>query len=116
MHLICLKKIEPKNSKQVERSIILKARILVASGQIDQAIDVLRKDHEAYLDHVEVIFELGMLYAQFDANLWPGRKTLSIFISRCKRMTPVELKTLNLDEKLVRAQTQLDLIDKKLGV
>jgi tetratricopeptide (TPR) repeat protein len=117
--LIKLQKIQSQAltaSNDLERLSILKARIFEAQKKPDEAIEVLKLDQETNLDHVEVLYELGMLYRRVPGHDWPARKALSLFVTRCKRMKEEELKRRSLDELLPRAQAALAELDKQLGV
>lgn len=111
-----LERMQPKDSQDVERHAILKARILEKLQRPLEAIEVLKKDQETNLDHVGVLYELGMLYRRVEGNDWPARKMLSLFITRCKRLKEAELKERGYDEMLPQAQAALSEIDRKLGV
>lgn len=111
-----LEKVQPKSSEDVERYAILKARILEKLGKPLEAAEVLKKDQETNLDHVGVLYELGMLYRRIEGSDWPARKMLSLFITRCKRLKDAELKEKGYDELLPQAQAALSEIDRKLGV
>lgn len=114
--LTLLEKIDPKESGHVERYAILKARALEQLKRPLEAVEVLRRDQETNLDHVEVLYELGMLYRRIPGNDWPARKMFSLFITRCKRFKDAELKERGYDELLPQAQAALSEIDRKLGV
>lgn len=114
--LSLLQTLEPKASPDVERHAILKSRLLELSDRPADAAEALRQDQESYLDHVEVLYELGMLYSRMPGHDWPARKLLSLFVSRCKRMKEAELKGRRFDLLLPQAQTALGAIDKRLGV
>ena len=105
-----------KSSSETERFAILKARLLRALERPEEADEILKADHEAYLDHIEVLYELGMLYTTMSGHDWPARKMISLFVVRCKRMKESELKTRHLEMLLPKAQSILDSLDKKLGV
>ena len=114
--LLTLQKIQPRNSEEIERFAIEKARILEAQKKTADAVEVLREDQTANLDHIEVLYELGMLYRKTPSQAWQARKTLSLFVTRCKRMSDTELKKKGFEELLPQAQAALAEIDKQLGV
>ncbi len=114
--LALLESIEPTLSADVERYVILKAKLLEQADKIDEAAELLREDQETRLEHVGVIYELGVLYMRMPGRDWPARKMLSLFVTRCKRMKETELKSRHLDLLLPLAQTALTALDKKLGV
>ncbi len=111
-----LEKIEPKTSLEVERIVIFKAKLLEMLGRSSEAVDVLRKDQETYLEHIEVLYELGTLYSRISGNDWLSRKFLLLFISRCKRIPQVELKKRSFDLLIPKTQALLLEIDKRLGI
>lgn len=114
--MIVLQKIQARNSEETERFAIAKARILDAQKKTAEAVEVLRDDQVANLDHIEVLYELGMLHRKLPGQAWQARKTLSLFVTRCKRMNDAELKKRGFDLLLPQAQTALIEIDKQLGV
>jgi len=114
--LALLDDIIPEDSADKERTVILRASLLEQTGRTVEAIEILRKDQEAHLDHVEVLYELGMLYSRIPDREWPARKMLSLFISRCKHMRDNELKARRFDVLVPKAQSALEIIDRKLGV
>lgn len=111
-----LEKIEPLSSLDIERVTILKAKLFEQSSRALEAVELLRQDQEAHLDHVVVLFELGMLYSRISGHDWSARKMLSLFVTRCKRMKESDLKLRHLDGMLSQAQLALIALDKKLGV
>jgi thioredoxin-like negative regulator of GroEL len=106
----------PSGAADTERQVILRARLLEIAGRETEALEALRDDQENHLDHVEVLYELGMLYSRVGGNDWPARKMLSLFVTRCKRMKESDLKTRKLDALLPEAQAALQALDQKLGV
>jgi tetratricopeptide (TPR) repeat protein len=114
--LTALEKMEARSSADIERYTILKAKLLEQGGRLEEAADLLNKDQQDHLDHVRVLYELGMLYSRMAGHDWPARKSLSLFVTRCKRMTESELKTRHLNLILPQAQSALTTLDKKLGV
>lgn len=108
--------VEPKNSLDVEKQTLLRAKLYELTGDAARAEDVLRRDHEAHLDHIVVIFELGMLYTRMPGRDWPARKMLSLYVTRCRRMSDAELKARRFDATLQQAQSTLAALDRKLGV
>ena len=114
--LMLLDALEPVISVDIEHLVILKAKLLEQAERTDEAAELLREDQEAHLEHVGVIYELGMLYMRIPGRDWPARKMLSLFVTRCKRMKETELKSRHLDLFLPQAQTTLAALDKKLGV
>ena len=45
----------------------------VEFGEASSAAEVLKKDQEANLEHIEVLFELGMIYSRMPGRDWPAR-------------------------------------------
>lgn len=114
--LALLQQVKPQASDDIEQYAILKSQLLEQSGKLQDAIEVLRLDQEAHLDHVQVLYELGMLYSRSKGNDWQARKMLSLFVTRCKRMKEEELKSRGFDAKLVQAQKMISTLDQRLGV
>jgi tetratricopeptide (TPR) repeat protein len=114
--LALLGKTEPRLSADIERLVILRAKLLEQSERVTEATDLLREDQESHLDHTLVIYELGMIYTRVGGHDWQARKMLSLFITRCKRMKEADLKSRRLEPLLLQAQTALVALDKKLGV
>lgn len=114
--LSLLEGIEPSESADVERLVILKSKLLEQAGRAEEGADLLKADQEAHLDHINVLYELGMLYSRISGRDWPARKMLSLFVTRCKRLKATELKARKLDQALPAAQATLAALDKKLGV
>ncbi|MEW6055878.1 MAG: hypothetical protein AB1540_04615 [Bdellovibrionota bacterium] len=108
--------IEPASSAEMERYAILKARLLEGLARPLEAAEILKKDQETHLDHIEVLYHLGFLYTRLEGHDWPARRALSLFLTRCKRLKESELKARKLDSLLPKAQEMLDSLDKKLGV
>lgn len=99
-----------------ESFAVLKAKLLEQSGRGSDAIEVLRVDQDAHLDHIVVLYELGMMYARTSQNDWPARKALSLFLVRCRHLSTVEKRRGKIDRLVEQAQATLAAIDKKLGV
>ena len=114
--LSTLADVEPSTSLESEQQTILRAHALEMLEKPAQAADLLREDQERHLDHIEVIYELGMLYVRMTGRDWQARKLLSLFITRCKRLKDTELKARKFDLLLPEAQATLNAIDKRLGV
>lgn len=111
-----LERISPRTSSDIEQHVILKARALEMLAKPALAAEILKEDQDEYLDHVEVIHELGMLYTRMPGHDWQARKMLSLFITRCRRMKEADLQAKKFDKLLPVAQSTLILLDKKLGV
>lgn len=114
--LAILDGIVPKASADVERHAILKSRLLRQLGKIEAAVELLKQDQERNVEHTEVLYELGMLYAEQGSHDWAARRLLSLFVTRCKRMTEADLKMRSYHLVMPAVQAKLAVIDRKLGV
>lgn len=105
----------PATSADVERCAIFKARLLDGAGRFRDAVETLRVDQEKYIEHVQVIFELGSLYYKKPGSDWMARKYLTLFASRCRRIGTEELKERGMETQCRQAQEWAAELDKKLG-
>lgn len=104
-----------------ERYALVKARLLEASDQALDALEVLKKHHEEHVENVKVIFELGMLYSRLKEstkqegakNKWNARKYLSLFLSRCKRLDLNAPKNQALHKQVAQAQSLYTELEKQ---
>lgn len=113
---LILTQIKPVSSTDMEKHVLLRAKIFDLTSKTKEAIDLLREDQENYIDHVNVIYELSQMYLKKAANDWMARKYLALFVGRCKRMSAEELKLKELEDKCLKSQDAIVEIDKKLGV
>ena len=110
-----LSKINPVLSEHVERTVILRSKLYVAAEKYSEAIMVLRDDQEKNIDHIGVIYELADAYMKKPGNDWLARKYFALFVTRCKRMKPDELKRRKLEKEYLKAQEMLTALEQKLS-